>query len=162
HVTGAQTSSLMGGLSVSMGSFSVFKVEGNPMGTDTRGTGTVTFGTGPLVSMSAVQFTPGAGHILWPKDGGFTTTLNFGTQFASGTVNLNRAQGAPVTIGAGSFFDIEFGIVNAGNTGDPFTDTSTFVHLPVTNNATFNITAGSKHVASIGGGGATSVSAGAR
>src|SRR5205807_4395 len=82
HVTGAQTSSLMGGLSVSMGSFSIFKVEGNPMGTDTRGTGTVTFGTGPLVSMSAVQFTPGAGHILWPKDGGFTTTLNFGTQFA--------------------------------------------------------------------------------
>jgi len=69
--------------------------------------------------------------------------------------------GARVTLTATALLDIEGGTFNAGDTGDPFTDTSSAAHLPIINNATFNITAGNKHVASIVGVGATTVSFGA-
>src|SRR5439155_23243391 len=128
-----------------------------------------------FVDGATVGNTPTAAASVWTIGGTGSTSWNatvvkWHTQadpsgvgpFVSGTVNLNRAQGAFVSLSAGALFDIEFGIVNAGNTGDPFTDTSTSVHLPITNNATFDITAGSKHVASIAGIGATTVAFGAR
>ena len=232
RIDGAQTSSLMGTLDVNFGAKAVLKIAGNILGGDTRGTGTINLGTGPVVSTGVVQFTPGGGHLLWPHDGGFTMSINFGTQFSgcpdadfngnllfnsiagspmaiidaatvdntptatastwtiagtgltswgagvtmksqteaipgsggpfvSGTVNINRSLGAPVSLAAGAVFDIEKGIVNAGGTGDPFTDSTTLAHLSIVNNATFNITAGAKHVASITGVGTTTVSAGA-
>jgi hypothetical protein len=225
RVIGSQTSSLMGDLIVSFGSGSVFKVAGTALADDTRGTGSVRFS-----GRGAVQFTPGGGNILWPRDGAFSMTISDGAQFSgcpdadfngnltftttglgpsfidgatvsnvpmpaadtwtiagtgattwdnlviktrtqanpggggpftNGTVNLNRDRGALVTVTPMGKLDIEFGTFNAGGTGDPFTDTTTGVHVPVTNNATFNITAGTKDVASIDGIGVTTVFAGA-
>jgi hypothetical protein len=66
-----------------------------------------------------------------------------------------------VSISAGASLFVSAGTFNAGGTGDPFTDTTTGTNLPVVNNGNFNITAGFKNVASIGGTGVTTVSAGA-
>ena len=229
RVTGAQTSALMGKLNVNLGAASVFKIADDSagLGAETRGTGQVNFSGGGFV-----QFTPNATSILWPRDGGFTMTMNFMAQFSgctaadfngnlffndqagsplvtidaatvnnapaaanstwtiggtgatnwagivvkgrteaipgsggpyvSGVVNLNRCLGATVSITPGALLDIQYGALNAGDTGDPFTDTTTSAHLPINNNANFNIVAGSKHVASISGAGTTTVSAGAK
>jgi hypothetical protein len=123
---------------------------------------------------ATVDNTPAAAASTWTIAGTGATTWNgtvykgsteavpgSGGPFVSGTVNINRCQGAPVSITAGAGLTISGGTLNAGGTGDPFTDTSTAVHLPITNNAFFNITAGNKHVLSIVGVGTTTVAAGA-
>jgi hypothetical protein len=93
-----------------------------------------------------------------------------GGPFTTGTVVFNRCQGAPVEISStGATLDIEFGEVDAGNTGDPFTDNSggitTGTHIDVINNSIsatgFNITAGSKAIGNLSGTGNTIVAAGA-
>jgi hypothetical protein len=134
---------------------------------------------GPIVSIdgatvgNAAVF-PVAAASTWTIDGtGLTswtgTVIKGSTEavpgsggpFVSGTVTINRCVGAEVSVAPGATLQIDAGTLNAGGTGDPFTDTTTGVNVIVTNNSVFNITEGFKNVASIGGVGLTTVSMGA-
>ncbi|MCX5654598.1 MAG: autotransporter-associated beta strand repeat-containing protein, partial [Planctomycetota bacterium] len=80
-----------------------------------------------------------------------------------GIVTFSRSPGAPVTVAPPSTLRISGGTVNAGGAADPFTDTAVAgALLDIDNNATFNITAGSKQLNGLsGGGGTTNVAGGA-
>jgi autotransporter-associated beta strand protein len=80
-----------------------------------------------------------------------------------GIVTFSRSPGAPVTVAPPSTLRISGGTVNAGGAADPFTDTAvTGALLDIDNNATFNVTAGSKQLNGLsGGGGTTNVAGGA-
>jgi len=137
----------------------------NPSGSATVTIDGATVSNGPPPIVSASTWTiSGTGLTSWNntivKGTTFAVPPAAGS-FATGTVNINRCMGAPVTLTASATLDIEGGTLNAGGTGDPFTDSSSSAHLPIINNATFNITAGSKHVSSITGVGTTTVAAGA-
>ncbi len=99
----------------------------------------------------------------WKIQGTGTTSWR-GTleKIGLGTVEFNREKGAPVIIDSTTdTLKISNGIVNAGGSGDPFTDTATpSLHLNILNNATFNITQGTKDVATISGTGSTYVGLG--
>ncbi|MGA2796425.1 MAG: PEP-CTERM sorting domain-containing protein, partial [Thermoguttaceae bacterium] len=101
---------------------------------------------------------------IWTIQGTGTTSWR-GTleKIGTGTVEFNREKGAPVIIDSTTdTLKISNGIVNIGGSGDPFTDTATpTVHVNILNNASFNITQGTKDVAAISGTGVTSVSLGA-
>jgi hypothetical protein len=97
------------------------------------------------------------------KGTGTTSWRGILGKIGPGTVAFNRELGAPVIVdSATDTLKISAGIVNAGGSGDPFTDSANpGLHINVLNNAAFNITQGTKDVATISGTGATSVSVGA-
>ena len=102
--------------------------------------------------------------VTWTIAGTGTTSWR-GTleKIGLGTVAFNREKGAPVIVSSTTdTLKISAGTVEAGGSGDPFTDLAApNLHLNILNNANFNIIQGTKDVAAINGTGNTMVALGA-
>jgi len=77
------------------------------------------------------------------------------------SAGTNNLRGIPaVTVNTGASLTINNGTFGAGGAVDIFTDSNSGNHLPVTNNANFDVTAGSQHPQYVLGTGTTNVSGG--
>jgi hypothetical protein len=77
------------------------------------------------------------------------------------SAGTNNLPGVPaVTVNTGASLTIQSGTFGAGGAVDIFTDSNSGAHLPVTNNANFDVTGGSQHPQYILGTGTTNVSGG--
>jgi autotransporter-associated beta strand protein len=94
---------------------------------------------------------------------GLTSWKGTTEKIGDGTVAFLRDAGAPVSIDeVGAKLVITSGVLSAGGTADPFTDTSDAAkHVNIENNAVLSILAGAKAIGTLDGTGATTVSAGA-
>jgi autotransporter-associated beta strand protein len=122
---------------------------------------------GTLTSSGALTLVNSGGQINAAQpiviNGSAPTTWS-GTLLKTGasSLDINRTGGVVTVPVAGATLNISQGTFNAGGSVDPFTDSSVSNrHVAVVNSGTFNVTAGTKGVASISGNGSTSVSSGA-
>ncbi len=104
----------------------------------------------------------GVNPTTWSIFGTGLTSWNGTTEkIGQGTIQIMRAQGAPVVVDPSTLLKISGGTFEAGGTADPFTDTSTSLSLDILNNSTLSgllISQGVKNVDTITGTGNTTLS----